>query len=454
MCLGSETCSCGAGLAASAANGKASCKPASHGRRVSLPVRHLCSAAGLAILVILALRSPLAAAAVAAALAASYSFFLSFLVIKPSRHPRKSAFTDSKRRALSYPPVYPNAWYHLANSEDVKPGEVIQAEALGRKFAVWRAKSGELSVLDAFCPHGGANLCGGSVVGDALQCPFHLWEFSPNGVVSKVPWLEEPPASIKRAHAWTAVDWHGLVCVWFHADQTSPTYAIPRVASIDEGGMRLCGIWEVDRPVYMHIVEFMENTVDVQHFTPMHGLFPVPWTTMSIPGFTVNFASKVVLGSDHDAEALFLNPIGKEFLYFINESSLNFLGREVPHTTASVIVQFIGPALHRFVFTLPDLGQIVMIQSHLPLLENRGLAQKVRFRWFASENIPNFLASYVVGEWVSNWWADVAVWEEKIRRTQPALVKGDGPINRGRRWFKQFYSEGSEEAAQPRSFDW
>ena len=33
-------------------------------------------------------------------------------------------------------------------------------------------------------------------------------------------------------------------------------------------------------------------------------------------------------------------------------------------------------------------------------------------------------ASYVVGEWVSNWWADVAVWEEKIRRARPMLVKG------------------------------
>jgi len=55
---------------------------------------------------------------------------------------------------------------------------------------------------------------------------------------------------------------------------------------------------------------------------------------------------------------------------------------------------------------------------------------------------------------VSNWWADVAVWEEKIRRAQPALVKGDGPIQKGRRWFKQFYSDGSAAASEPQSFDW
>jgi hypothetical protein len=48
----------------------------------------------------------------------------------------------------------------------------------------------------------------------------------------------------------------------------------------------------------------------------------------------------------------------------------------------------------------------------------------------------------------------VGVWEEKIRRARPMLVKGDGPIQRGRRWFSQFYSEGSKAAAEPKSFDW
>jgi hypothetical protein len=39
------------------------------------------------------------------------------------------------------------------------------------------------------------------------------------------------------------------------------------------------------------------------------------------------------------------------------------------------------------------------MQTHLPLLENRGLAQRVRFAWFADTAIPSALASYVVGEW-------------------------------------------------------
>mmetsp|Transcript_28268 Transcript_28268/g.47526 ORF Transcript_28268/g.47526 Transcript_28268/m.47526 type:complete len:96 (+) Transcript_28268:335-622(+) len=95
-----------------------------------------------------------------------------------------------------------------------------------------------------------------------------------------------------------------------------------------------------------------------------------------------------------------------------------------------------------------------MFQTHLPLNDDCGLSQRVRFSWYASSGVPSVLASYVVGEWVSNWWADVGVWEEKIQRKRPQLVKDDGPIQRGRRWFMQFYSASSQLASEPRSFDW
>lgn len=118
-------------------------------------------------------------------------------------------------------------------------------------------------------------------------------------------------------------------------------------------------------------------------------------------------------------------------------------------------MQFIGPAtLNRFIFNIPELGDIVMFQTHLPLNEHSGLALRVRFSWYASKNVPDALASYVVGEWVSNWWFDVGVWEEKIRLNTPGLVKGDGPIAKGRRWYKQFYTDKSKEVSTPVNFDW
>ena len=53
--------------------------------------------------------------------------------------------TDTAQRLKSYPPVYPNGWYHLANCDEVGKGEVMQVEGVGRKFAVWRSSKGEVN---------------------------------------------------------------------------------------------------------------------------------------------------------------------------------------------------------------------------------------------------------------------------------------------------------------------
>ena len=85
----------------------------------------------------------------------------------------------------------------------------------------------------------------------------------------------------------------------------------------------------------------MENTVDVQHFTPMHGLMAIPWTEIRIPFLEVLFDSKVVLGRDKDASLY--GPEGHpEWLYFVNASKLRVGGRDIPKTDATVVVQFIA----------------------------------------------------------------------------------------------------------------
>ncbi|KAJ1450197.1 Rieske [2Fe-2S] iron-sulfur domain-containing protein, partial [Pelagophyceae sp. CCMP2097] len=341
-------------------------------------------------------------------------------------------------------------WFPLLFSHEVRPGGVMQVDALGRRFAVFRGKSGKVGVLDAFCPHGGASLCGptAQVVGENIQCPFHLMEFDTHGRVVKVPWLDAGLPAANDALAWHCGEWHGYICVWFDAEKRPPAYALPAVSELKT--MRYCGRWLVDRPIYMHLQEFTENTVDVQHFTPMHGSMALPWTNSDVPGINVAFASKVVLG--RDKEALKYDADARpEYLYFINESSISFLGRGVPRTSATVVVKFVGPGgLVRFLFTLPN-ALFDRFQTHLPLNEYEGLAQRVGFSWHASRGVPAWLASYVVGEWVSNWWRDV--WEDKVQRRLPPVLPGDGPISKGRSWFKQFYSE-SSPAMRNVSFDW
>ncbi len=92
-----------------------------------------------------------------------------------------------------------------------------------------------------------------------------------------------------------------------------------------------------------------------------------------------------------------------------------------------------------FKFVIPEVGNIVVFQTHTPLTP---MLLQTQFRYYADAHIPRLLVSYVVGNWVSQWANDLLMWENKIHIKKPLLVKGDGPVARLRRWYYQFYSSG------------
>ena len=73
---------------------------------------------------------------------------------------------------------YPNGWFAVAFSRDLIPGEVKSVHYFGEDLVVFRNRSGEPRVVDAYCPHLGAHLGeGGRVIGDSIRCPFHGWQY-------------------------------------------------------------------------------------------------------------------------------------------------------------------------------------------------------------------------------------------------------------------------------------
>ena len=55
--------------------------------------------------------------------------------------------------------------------------------------------------------------------------------------------------------------------------------------------------------------------------------------------------------------------------------------------------------------------------------------------------MPRFLVWYIVGNWIAQYQNDIMIWENKKFLRNPTLVKGDGPMNKQRRWYKQFYEK-------------
>jgi cholesterol 7-dehydrogenase len=132
---------------------------------------------------------------------------------KQSREAR-AADVRRRRRTGELPPVYPNGWYVVALSNDLPVGAVKQVTCVGRELAVFRGEDGVAAVLDAYCPHLGANLAaGGTVEGNSLACPFHGWQFDKEGVCVKIPYCDHVPAgaSVKK---YTILEQNQQVMMW------------------------------------------------------------------------------------------------------------------------------------------------------------------------------------------------------------------------------------------------
>jgi cholesterol 7-desaturase len=90
------------------------------------------------------------------------------------------------------PPPFPNGWFAIADSKDVKAGKTLSVDCLGENFVLFRSEdSKNVSVVDAYCPHLGAHLGDGEVKGSCIICPFHNWSFrGDDGSCVDIPYAE------------------------------------------------------------------------------------------------------------------------------------------------------------------------------------------------------------------------------------------------------------------------
>ena len=336
---------------------------------------------------------------------------------------------SERPRLESYPHPYPDGWYRLSNSAELRPKQVRYIECLGRQFVLWRAENGRAHVMPAFCPHLGGNLSLGRVRGDCIECPFHRWQFTGEGRVARVPYSDHLPEGI-LTQPLPVQEVHGQLFVYHdhhtenHEFGYEPPYSVPNIPEVDDGRFAFRGSYNPGR-VLMHILEFAENSADQAHFKPVHGKMRFPWTQLRVPGISI----------DHELD-WHLDPDVSWKMYFIDNASLSIFGRRVQSWDARGRVTFYGPgSLVKFRFTIKNRGDIEMYQTHLPISP---MEQEVNFRWFADRRLPRLLVWYVIGNWISQWRRDIIIWENKIYQRHPRLCRDDGPVLRLRHWYRQF----------------
>ena len=331
------------------------------------------------------------------------------------------------------PGRYARGWHIVLFSQELRVGEVKQLRYFDQDLVAFRGESGRVAVLDAHCPHLGANLGSGEgrVRGDNIACPFHGWTFNPQGQCVDIPYASKiPERAVNALKGWPVLEQDGFIALWYGDSGETPEYYLPR---IPQWGPESWGDWTFYRSrIHAKPCDIIENIVDIAHFPHVHGGQVQSWenrfgertvTQLSTvkrdpdasmiipPGVVLDVASaREEAGEDADAwgDATYHGP---SIMYYYTESrspDVNFRSWWVNcHTPINQ-----GEV---------DLCSAVIVSS----LNDAPLPPEF------AELYPQ-MAHVAFGQ-------DVEVWKDKIYREEPILCDGDGPINKLRRWYEQFY---------------
>ena len=305
-------------------------------------------------------------------------------------------------------PRYPTSWFQIGYSDEVKPGDVKPLAYFGEQLVLYRTESGELHLLDAFCPHLGAHLGhGGKIKGEEIECPFHAWRFNGQGKCTAVPYAKRIPAKA-AIRPWHLAERNGQIYAWHDVDGREPFFEIPDVPEFtsDEFSDQVRREWKFRT----HNQEMAENVVDSAHFKYVHGTEYQPATRIEHEGPLLHMVSPLIV---------------------------KVAGNEIPGQVESHTYGF-GFAVTRFTGMAETL-----VTGNVTPIDDEYVHVRFTFtvRKMGGHDVTKGIGRAFVKEISRQLEEDAPIWENKVYHPVPTLCDGDGPVGLFRRWTKQFYPE-------------
>jgi len=353
------------------------------------------------------------------------------------------------RKGGDVPPVFPNGWFTILESRELAVKQVKDVYGLGLQLAVFRDESGEAHIVDAYCPHMGANLAiGGQVKGDCVECPFHGWKFrGEDGKCQDIPYMDANGKIPEKADikAYPTLEINGFIHIWYHAEGDEPYWMPPELENITNGNWAYRG--RTEHYVNCHIEEIPENGADIAHLQCIHKPFimgGVDLDKMLQPFW--EFGEHVWKGSWEPEEE-------KHRASMYVQHSLKLFGFKLSFVDMNVRARQIGPGFVYLTFVTP-FGSGCWIHTLWPVEPMlQKLTHQIYFTWYIPPIIPKF---YMYAQAV-NIERDIMVWNHKTHRKTPIMVKSleDATLIKHRRWYAQFYSENSPRlGTQKQGLEW
>ncbi|MBI2382847.1 MAG: aromatic ring-hydroxylating dioxygenase subunit alpha [Gammaproteobacteria bacterium] len=332
-----------------------------------------------------------------------------------------------KIEAKAPPERYARGWHCLGLASDYKGGKPHSLNIFGTRLVVFQGADGRLNILDAWCPHMGADLGIGEVKGDSVVCKFHGWSWGGDGVCNHIPYAKRIPPKA-RIKSWPTLEENRMLFVWNdpEGNPPPPEVRIPRIAPVFSGEW---SDWSIVKwTIHNNCRELIDNIADMAHFGPVHGGSGVVYFANI---FDAHKATQVMVGT-------FENLGGKD----------DYL---------TTVASYYGPAYqitHMFGSMQGYPVESILLNSHTPITPNSfdlrfGVMVK-KFPGMSKEACDAMVKQYVdmtnkaFGE-------DVQIWHNKVRVDNAMLCDGDGPIVQNRQWYEQFYLDAAAVPPQQKA---
>lgn len=340
---------------------------------------------------------------------------------------------SEQRYAFLEPGNYARGWHIVLFSQELAAGEVKRLHYFGRDLVAYRGESGKAAVLDAHCPHLGAHLGSGEgrISGDNIACPFHGWTFSPTGECVDIPYAKQiPDRAVHALRGWPVLEKNGFIALWYDTADSQPEDYIPDIPEWNTPGW---GDWVFYRSrIRARACDVIENIVDIAHFPHVHGGRVREWEN-SFTERTVTQLSTV----DRNPDAKIIVPPGvpPELIDARSEAGVeaDAWGNATYH----------GPSI-MYYYTesrSPDMNfRAWWVNAHTTVNdEELDLCSAVIVDSLDATPLPQEFAELYPHIAHIAFGQDVEIWKDKVYRENPILCDGDGPINKLRRWYEQFY---------------
>jgi cholesterol 7-dehydrogenase len=331
------------------------------------------------------------------------------------------------------PPFFPNGWFRICNSDDLKVNHVRHVEYFGRSIVIFRDINHQVYGMNSFCEHVEV------IDGHYIQCPSCM-----------------QPDSLKRCcdentklKRYTMKEINDSILIWLDSrDEYHDTVLYQPF--LLEHNLEFRG--ESVHYVNCHIQEIPENGADIRHFDFVHSSFldafpfiKVHWNMLSERATEPDLLNKM----KHDNEeiqkfkwGLIQKYITDENKQYVNVISLScyliFFEKHKLFLFNGTGFQ-VGPGIV-YLILKSKFFEMILFQSIVPMAK---FCQKVTHKFYTNSYIPYFLSAFflVYGE-AQQFMNDMRIWNHKQFGSNLCYnlkTEADRKLLKWRNWYSQFY---------------